>query len=267
VSVQSEYGAPPAPCSWPVIACGCELDEESGVDPNPQIQQAIEYASYVLWALSGRQFGCCSLTFRPCVPPGLLGADSPWGARLVDGRWINLPCRSCSSGCGCANLCEVRLPLRPVCSVAEVVADGVVLGEADWRIEGGSWLVLSEGVPCFPREQDLSLPLGEPGTWGITYSYGTEPPVAGQRAAGALACEIIKACDPEAGSCLPKRTQTIVRQGISAVLIDPMEFFDRQRTGIYEVDLFLAAANPHGRSRAARVASPDAPFPDRQVSW
>ena len=242
-----------APCAWEVIPCGCELNLD-----NEDHVGAVEMASYVLWALSGRQFGCCEMEFRPCRSEGRRGLTSEWGVYLENGKWYNIPCRSCRGGCSCDRRNAVKLPHTPACEVVRVVIDGedIPEGPGGWWLEPPGWVVLAEGLPGFPGDQNFGLPLGEPGTSGVVYSYGTEPPTAGKRAAGALACEIIKACSG-ANSCLPRRTQMIVKQGLTAVMLDAMDFFDKQRTGIYEVDLFLAAANPYGRPAPARITSPD----------
>lgn len=42
-------------------------------------------------------------------------------------------------------------------------------------------------------------------------------------------------------------------------VLDGQEFLDHGRTGIYEVDLFLKAANPSGALNKTRVLSPDLP--------
>lgn len=247
-----------APCDWDVIECGCTLaldPEESGFSETDLY--AVEMATFVLWALSGRQFGCCELSFRPCRRDCRSGLEGgPWGARLVDGAWINLPCKSCSGACACSEVCEVRIPNAPVCSIEEVVLDGVVIDESLYRLEDDSWLVLLPEAGCFPSCQDMSVPLGEPGTSGVRYTWGTPVPTAGRRAAGALACEIVKACRGTA-CALPKRTATYSLMGTPVPMLDPMEFFDKGRTGIYEVDLFLSAVNPLGRMAGARVMSPD----------
>lgn len=256
--------APPlAPCNWYPLPCGCDLpgygaDGESGAGPDDPTRYAVETAQYVLWALSGRQFGTCEVTVRPCRSDCSGGATAAWGARLVDGSWVNLPCRSCVGGCSCVDVCEVRLPFTPVYRVLDVYADGALLAEDLWRLEDQAWVVLDPAAACFPECQDMSVALGQPGTWGVVFEHGTPPPVAGRRAVGALACEILKACRGDSKCGLPKRTQQWTANGVTAVMIDPFEFFDKQRTGIYEVDLFLAAANPEGRSRAARIVSPDA---------
>jgi hypothetical protein len=254
-----------APCSWDPIPCGCDLPgygeedsgEDSGAELDPSVQYAVETAQFVLWALSGRQFGCCELSFRPCRRDCWSGTSGAWGARLVDGSWINLPCRSCSGACACSEVNEVKLPNGPACEVTEVILDGEALDPSLYRLEDSEWVVLDPSAGRLPYCQDLSRPLGEEGTYGITYTYGTPPPVAGRRAVGQLACEILRACANDNGCKLPARVQSFTRQGFNAVLIDPFEFLTRGRTGLYEIDLFLSAVNPLGRPSGARVMSPD----------
>jgi hypothetical protein len=248
------------PCSWDPIPCGCSLAPSNPTSPDPgeveSIQYAVESASFVLWALSGRQFGCCELTFRPCRRDCSGGSGGgAWGAYLSGGKWYNASCRQCATTCACSEVSEVRLAHAPACSVTAVIADGMVLPPAGWRLEDDEWVVLTEGA--FPECQDMTAPLGDPGTWGIVYEYGQPPPTAGRRAVGSLACEILKACRSDASCCLPKRTQQYTRQGITVAMLDPFDFFEKGRTGIYEVDLFLMAVNPQGRPSGARVMSPD----------
>jgi hypothetical protein len=259
-----------APCSWDPIPCGCDLfidPEESGFVESDLY--AVESAQFVLWALSGRQYGCCELTFRPCRRDCRSGLEAgAWGARLMGGQWINLPCRSCSGACACTSVCEVQVPSAPICGVNSVIMDGIEVEDTLYRVEDSEWIVLDPAVGCLPDCQDMSIPLGEEGTWGFAYTYGTPPPTAGRRAVGSLACEIKKACAGASRCELPKRTQQVLVNGVPIPMIDPMEFFDKHRTGIYEVDLFLMAANPDGRSRPARVMSPDSvERPRMQTDW
>ena len=46
---------------------------------------------------------------------------------------------------------------------------------------------------------------------------------------------------------------------MSWTLLDPQDFLDKGRTGIYQVDLFLRTVNPDGARLRARVFSPDIP--------
>jgi hypothetical protein len=240
-----------APCSWPVQPCG-PLPEEA----DPEYENLREAASFVVWALSGRQFGLCEVTVRPCRRECLEGPDAPWPLAYLDaGQWVNAGCRSCVGRCGCPAASEVRLP-GPVYEVVSVTTDGVPVTGGPWRVDDSEWLVRTDGG-SWPTCQPVGLPLTEEGTWGVTYVRGVPVPPAGQRAVGQLMSELHRACNREACN-LPVRVQTIAaRGGLPTTVLDPMDFFDKGRTGLYYVDLFLAAVNPKGRPQAARVLSPD----------
>jgi hypothetical protein len=135
---------------------------------------------------------------------------------------------------------------RPVQHVNEVRQGpnfGTVLTPSQYRVYNRSILELDTGV-----QQETQ----------VTYQYGSRPPAMGRRAARTLANEIIKAMNGQ--ECrLPERVTSITRQGVSLTVIDPHEFLDKGRTGLYEVDLFLHATNPNGANARSRVFSPDTP--------
>jgi len=54
--------------------------------------------------------------------------------------------------------------------------------------------------------------------------------------------------------------------GASYTLLDPLTFLDKGRTGVYYVDLFLAAVNPAGLIRRAQVISSDIRRPVRRTA-
>ena len=96
-----------------------------------------------------------------------------------------------------------------------------------------------------------------------TYGWDTLPPRL-KAAVDRLAEELTAA--ETGGACqIPERVMSVSRQGMSWDLIDPMEFLDAGRTGIYEVDLALRTYNPGGSRRKARVFSVDRPPPERIV--
>jgi hypothetical protein len=253
-----------------------------------EIARAIDVAGYVLWALSGRQFGVCSITVRPCrrtclgQNPWPQWGDYSWGATFVTpilsgGQWFNVHC-GCQTECSCTEVCEVRLP-GPVSAVTAVKVDGVVLpGEpapldpeeeppeeepppAAYRVDDWRTLVRLDGE-CWPLCQDMDLPDTEVGTWSVTVSRGLAPPSAGVEATAELACELLKGWVGE--SCrLPQRLTSITRQGLSQALFDPMEFLSEGRTGLFLVDLFLMASNPARLAARPTVWSPDRPAKPR----
>lgn len=226
-------------------------------------QQAVDQAAEVLYALSGRQFGVCQVTARPCrqsccEPCGRLGMGNGlrWIPLLSGGVWTNISCTSCKTGCSCTAVCEVQLP-GPVDHIVQVRLDGVLLDPTEYRVDNRRNLVRLGAAECWPTCQDMNLEATEVGTFEVIYGKGHQLPVAGQVALGALASELYKACSGDKDCGLPERVTTIVRQGIAMTLLDPMEFLTGGRSGIYAVDLWLATVNPKGRARHAGVFSPD----------
>jgi hypothetical protein len=106
---------------------------------------------------------------------------------------------------------------------------------------------------------------GRSGCWSscddieVTYTYGAPPPAAGKHAAKVMADQYVLAATGDDACALPQRVTQVSRQGMSWTLLDPQDFLDKGRTGIYQADLFLRAANPSGALLRARVFSPDIP--------
>lgn len=261
----------PYVCGWTLDdACCSKLAAAFAVPETAVMAQAcVDQAAEVLYALSGRQFGICEVKARPCRkdccdPCGRSGGHR-WTPILQGGQWTNVSCSSCKDDCSCTTVCEVQLP-GPVDHITEVLLDGVVLPPEEYRVDNRRSLVRVGGGECWPTCQDMNLETDQVGTWEVTYGRGLPVPVAGQNALGALACELCKACIGDKDCCLPERVTTIARQGLTMALLDPMEFLSSGRTGIYAVDLWLAAVNPKGRSRRAGVFSPDV-APPRVTTW
>lgn len=79
-----------------------------------------------------------------------------------------------------------------------------------------------------------------------------------RRAVDLLAAQLEAAAT--GGDCvLPERVTSVSRQGMSWTLLDPQDFFEKGRTGIYEVDLLISTINPSRAKRRARVFSPESP--------
>lgn len=238
-----------------------------------EAERAIEVASDVLYALSGRQFaGLCSETLTPCPDrrhayrthspslgwPYTIAADWRWGYPTAGGlAW-------CYHGrrdrCSCVRLHTLDLGLYPLVSVDEIVIGGDVLDESAYRVDDDREIVRLDGKP-WPPCADLT----DPDAFTVTVTYGIKPPPAGEAAAATLAAEVYLARIGSDECRLPKRVQNITRQGISMAILDPFEFLDGGRTGLYDVDLFLAAHNPNRLSRRPAVLSPDLPRRHRRI--
>src|SRR5687767_8479863 len=107
---------------------------------------AFEAATEVLYALTARRFGLCTITLRPCRRDCF---DTLWWRSgnwwefsgtypmpaLIGGLWFNITCGWCTGGCSCARVSEAVLP-GPVHEVTEVKVDGTVLVKnVDYRLD------------------------------------------------------------------------------------------------------------------------------------
>jgi hypothetical protein len=240
-------------CSWPIDSeCLPPLDPDA--DPTQQ-KHAEDLAVSVLWALSGRQFGVCPVIARPCRQPcgGAVGIGNVDGM-LVNGYavgswfpvWDGAHWRNVACGCGprCSwvapNVVHLVSAGQPVQEVTEVVIAGEVLDDAEYRLEGDLLYRIGADWPT----QDLTRPLDEPGTWSVTYTRGNPPPPGAAKLVGLLAAEFLAACS--GGKCrLPRRVQTVTRQGVSYQMVNPVDIYREGRTGLDEIDLWLSSVNPH----------------------
>lgn len=215
--------------------------------------------SEILFYLSGRRFyggGCTEIVILRSHPnspgTGMWPYHDSWGdcpcwssARWVSGE-LYPPPLGLFVGQHYAAM-AIGLPRSPVTAVTAVLHNGVAF--TAWRLTRSGWLERTDG-----GSWDLCQDSTE-----VSYSFGEAPPESGVQAAVALAVQVALAIGGSVDCQLPQRIQSITRQGISMAVLDPQEFLADGRTGIYMVDLFLAAVNPHGRGQRGRVWSPDLP--------
>lgn len=223
-------------------ATEADLPVDHGADPAGALTVAdcLLAASDVLFNLTRRRWpGSCSATIRP------VGCD----CRTVD-------------ACACLPPHEVILPTVPVTGVTEVKVDGAAVDPGRYRVDDYARLVLVYDEAAEPRRwpccQRLDLPDTEPGTFSVTYAFGTPPPIGGRIAAAALGLQLALSATPAAaGACrLPKRITTITRQGVSMAVLDPMSLFEDGLTGLAEVDMWVQSVNVGDRRRRAVVIDP-----------
>lgn len=254
-----------APCEPWITDLSC-CPAADGVDPD-EVTLGIMAATEVLWAFSGRQFGLCTNRVRPCrsfCADGMMGwynygslPSGPWPV-MYQGQWINLTC-GCGRrrGCSCTEVCEVDLSKwGPIASIESVMVDGVELVvDVDYRVDDWSRLVRLGG-DCWPLCQDLNVADDAVGAWTVEWTSGQDVPASGILAVRELGCEMVKFCST--GECrLPRRTTNVSREGLSYTVMDPFEFFERRRTGLYLCDAFLTAMNPHALMQQSQVWWPE----------
>ena len=215
---------PGVSCDWPVDRTCMPtlpvLPEEptdadlAAVDAAQAAQDdAAATAVQIMWALSGRQFGVCPVIYRPT--PVAERAPCPGG-----GSWVLLP--------------------GPVAAVVSVSVGGAVIDPSSYRVEGDR--LYRTGGYQWPA-QNLDRPDGDPGTWSVTYRRGLPVPAGVGRLTGALARELLSACD--GGKCrLPRSVVSTTQRGVTHVF-DPAKILGAGKTGIPEIDSWLAAVNPH----------------------
>lgn len=236
-----------------------------------QQQASFAIAQKLLTRMTAGKIGLCEIVLRPCrkfcaelqgfnFPVSNLGVG--WVPLLVGGRVVNVGC-GCGGPCGCGPICEVRLQGK-VYQVTQVKVDGVVVPAADYTVQAPNLLVRRGGTGCWPECQKLDLPDTEAGTWSVTYLRGTPPDVAASRFVTQLAGELSAPCEKRPCN-LPRRVTSIVRDGVTYTLLDDLSIFDKGRTGIPEIDMWIAAINPYGARSGLKVYSPDLPQHRRQI--
>lgn len=251
------------PCSaWDPIWI-CDVSAKSPTATGYAAQAATE----IIWAMSGRQFGLCTVTLRPCRRTCF--GDSwwspygePWNTSSYVGPfgfnsfWFDLSCGSCMGGCSCSEVPEVVLP-APVSRIVQVKMDGTPMATGAYRVDNNRLLVRTDGQR-WPRCNNLARDDTYAGTWSVTAQYGQDVPVSGQLSVGEMACEILKAMDGE--DCrLPAGIQSLARQGIEINFPEVGTLIKDGITGLYLVDQFVAAVNPSHLKARSRVYSVDVP--------
>ena len=226
-----------------------------------------------LWNVTGRKYGTCPTSVRPCEDDcngsrrypywgwtgvsglGWVGSYSFLRPIIWNGDWINLACGFCADRCECGQgVSSLRLP-GPVAEILEVRVDGAVLPETDYRLDNTGLVRL--GGERWPKCQDMSAdPMTDPDTFMVTYLRGRSAPPGGQLAAGTLACELAKMICGDKGCKLPKRVTSISREGVTIDLLDSFStMWDKGSTGLLVVDMWLASERI-GQRGSTQIASP-----------
>jgi hypothetical protein len=250
-----------------VIGPWCSAQEALATRPSDADsinQQAlatgIKFATDILFVLSGRQYaGLTQKTVRPVSRPSGLSIEY-WMRTISDlggfywsprvGTW------DYDTNIG-DTPAAIPLGLFPIVSADEVTIDGNTVDPSVYRIDDARLLVRQDGS-VWPVWQNINLPLGSQGTFGVTVTYGSKPPDSGWMAACIFAAEIAAGMS-DLDTRLPSSIVSLARQNVTIQAINPMLFLDKGRTGIYEIDLFLSAYNPEGRRLRPKVYSPDRP--------
>jgi hypothetical protein len=262
------------PCAWPLQPdCCSDWTATPAKFPDAVKLYARTMAAKLMWALSGRRYGLCEITVRPCrkamcsgAPTnGWWSAEQPWFPMINRrGVWVNSCGCAGGSDCGCGSEEIVWLP-GPVQSIAEVLVDGVVIDPSAYRVWDWHKLQRTDGG-MWPACQDFDADPNEVGSFVVTYQRGIEPPDEVGCLTGVLACEIAKMCVSDKSCRLPRNVTNVSRQGVSMDFPTLESVLKAKRTGIPEVDMWLAVENPDGLANDSVVWSPDRARARRRTS-
>ena len=140
-TIPLDTGDPGGPCTWAIATDCCSTWDSLG---STLQASAAAYASLVLWAATGRRFGLCEMTVRPCGQQctncfqGSYWSYGTWIPYVWNGQWRNCWCGS--MGCTCEPRCQVYLP-GPVNTVTSVTQNGLIVPASSWRVDNNKWLL------------------------------------------------------------------------------------------------------------------------------
>lgn len=201
------------------------------MDPTgPFTDWAVRTASWILYKLTAEKYSGIQTT-TDCYSLDTSGTLQ-YRPEVIHGEMRNLP-----AGLSSSSNMQLRLRRRPVLSISSIYSGGNLIPAGDYELRNNAFVVRKDKLPW------ISAPLSE---LVITYSHGSPPPLAGKRAAVRLANELIMAETGDSACALPDSVTSINRQGISYTLLDPQVYIEKGRTGVYEIDMFIYAANPRG---------------------
>lgn len=217
-------------------------------DDDPQLLDAIDDASTVVYYLTGRQFGgTCEATVRP----------------------------GCHIGCQCGcSVYQVNLGMWPITELISVRHEGMEYTGSDltemWHVNEWRYIARNDGESVRPGNQwaegGSEYDTTDDGVFEVTFNYGLKVPRLISRATRALACNWMSQIEGLDAPCkLPQRTTSVTRSGITMDIASAVDMLERGRTGIYEVDLAIATFNPSKLQSPSFVWSGQTSYDGRKV--
>jgi hypothetical protein len=247
---------------WPVSGCA-----DLSAYPAPITGVGFMAASELLWAASGRQYGSCMVTVRPCSRrcleqpyggwwwrPDAWSGGWPYGP--THGGWMHAVCGTCGDACACSAADTLRLP-QPAQSIVSVTIDGVPLPPSGYVLYDGRNLVRVDGD--WPFCQDWTATSG-PGTFEVAAIFGQPVPAIASLAMGELLPEVLKACRGDPCQLPAGTVSQVTRQGVTKTFVDATRLAEVRLSGLYALPLvgrFLEFANPGGVILPAKIWNPD----------
>jgi hypothetical protein len=241
---------------------------------------AIAVATDLLFTLSGRQFRSGRSLIRPTPIDSAYGNQSylypyssmsgygaAWGF-AAGWAWTAMGMGWWQGG---QDLSEVVLQ-GPVQRINQVWVDGDLLSADNYTLYDGRRLVRNvdttgQTTGAWPWNQQLQLPLTEPGTWAIDYDWGRPPPASGKAACIELAVEVAQSLSGQDTTRLPARVISVSTQGVATAVGDALTYIRESMVGIPLVDLFLQAHNPSKLRRRTIMIGPNSQQGREMATW
>lgn len=215
--------------------------EELSSPESPEADSAILAASWILYKLSGERYPGTSTQTEWYGLDINRYTTRDYGASSLLTNLSLFEVEDYLSG-------HLRPRKQPVRSISSVSEGNASVAPNTYFLVNNSTIVKTDGT-------DWDFAEGVT----ITYTSGILPPEMGRRAARRLANEFIWSVENDELCALPERAKSFSRQGISYTILDPQEYLDKGKVGIYEIDLFLSTANPSRAKKRPKVFSPDLP--------
>ena len=240
------------PRPWITLADLTDEDYSDVLCPLPEsvndvaAQAGIDIATAVLYEMTGRRWSGVEVSVvRP-------SAEDTSTDVVVPG-WVEGWGKFDGSTESCTPTHKLDLGYFPVISVDSVRINGAVVSASTYQLQEQRYLVRTDGND-WPCTQNWLLPVTDPNTFAVTITHGIEPPEAGKLACAVYAAELAKSfCNLDCA--LPQRTQYMTRQGVSTILMDPLNVIERGMIGLPTVDAWIRAVNPHKRRKRAMMVS------------
>lgn len=220
-------------------ACACNLND---TDDGDLIEEYIDEASDFLYVMSGgRVTGTCTHTVRPVTDNTCWNRYMYAGLSEVHGRaynWVDY-----------YGTDSIVLN-GPNTEILEITIDGVVISPSEYGLMEGNKL-FRRNNKNWPVYNDVTKADTEPGTFTITYRFGTVPTLLARRACIELVCQMLKS-DEAALS----RLKGVVSANVQGVSVTMDQADDVAALGLPEVTRFLDLYSPRGLG-ALGVYSPE----------
>lgn len=169
-------------------------------------------------------------------------------------------------GRGVKRLTPVYGPVTGINSLAVVEPDGVTIRPVTGYRRLGNMILLptnqvgvNGSLPLWRINAIGAAPPTPETLYRLDYNFGSTLTHSARQAALDYAQQLWLALEGSDECALPQRVTSVTREGIGIEMLTPQDYLDRGRTGLPNVDEWLAQTNPKRAYRPSAVYTPDSP--------